>query len=232
MAGLDTEGIVAIAAFIVSVVALLVTGAQLLQALFGTDDGWRRCGPSVMGVWEKTRSSHSLLRELRFETTYCAPEIVLFSPREFDDRDTETGSNNAVHWISPRSMEDNQHYKLLKDTVHPKIQLKSAHASQSACEKLKDGDSQDPEKADGNGRESQDRSALVVALTKWISPLKEFREGRDEKPQRVKEVGIQTNVLVTWNLFLKELHALYTAYWPDECGHCYQQPDMHGIMSD
>ena len=40
------------------------------------------------------------------------------------------------------------------------------------------------------------------------------------KEQKAKKRGTGTGVQVTWLLLLKELHTLYTSYWPDQCRLC------------
>jgi hypothetical protein len=66
---------VAVTALIISLVALLATCGQLLQQYFGTADGYRRCQPSVMGVWGKKTKLKWHWSEFRFETIYFVPRI-------------------------------------------------------------------------------------------------------------------------------------------------------------
>ncbi|KAK5154450.1 hypothetical protein LTS14_006585 [Recurvomyces mirabilis] len=68
---------VALVALIVSLVALVVTTVQLLQQLSGTADGYRRCSPTVIGPWATLRKRRLLPFELRVETEYCTPEIMV-----------------------------------------------------------------------------------------------------------------------------------------------------------
>ena len=44
---------VATAALAIAIVALLIALGQLIQQLFGTADGYRRCQSSVIGGWSK-----------------------------------------------------------------------------------------------------------------------------------------------------------------------------------
>lgn len=48
------EGNIAAAALFIAIVALLIASAQLLQQLFSTADGHRRCQSSVIGEWSKS----------------------------------------------------------------------------------------------------------------------------------------------------------------------------------
>lgn len=67
----------AVVAIIIALIAFFVTTAQLLQALFGTAEGYRRCQPSVIGRWaEKTRRKWRW-SEFRFETMFTTPDIHL-----------------------------------------------------------------------------------------------------------------------------------------------------------
>ena len=49
--GSGVEVNVAIAALVIAAVAFIIAVGQLVQALFGTADGYRRCGRSVIGEW-------------------------------------------------------------------------------------------------------------------------------------------------------------------------------------
>jgi hypothetical protein len=67
---------VAVTALVVSLVALLATTGQLLQQYFATADGFRRCQPSVMGLWAKKTKLRWRWREFRFETIFVIPRII------------------------------------------------------------------------------------------------------------------------------------------------------------
>ena len=70
---------VALTALVVSLVALLATAGQLLQQYFATADGFRRCQPSVMGLWATKTRLRWRWREFRFETIFVVPRII-FGP--------------------------------------------------------------------------------------------------------------------------------------------------------
>lgn len=67
---------VALAALIVSLVALFTTTGQLLQQYFATADGYRRCRYSVMGLWAKRTKRRWIWGEFRFETAFFIPRIT------------------------------------------------------------------------------------------------------------------------------------------------------------
>jgi hypothetical protein len=55
--GVD-EVSVATAALVIAIVALLIAFSQLVQQLFGTADGYRRCQSSVIGDWSQLVKLH------------------------------------------------------------------------------------------------------------------------------------------------------------------------------
>lgn len=93
-------------ALVISVVALLVTSAQLLSQIFATAEGHRRCQPSVIGDWAKLTRRKWRWTSFRFETIVTTPEIRLrplkiYSRRAIDDRSAidvyDTLSNFEIH---------------------------------------------------------------------------------------------------------------------------------------
>ena len=75
----------AIVAIIIAVIAFFVTTAQLLQALFGTAEGYRRCQPSVIGGWSSEAQRKWRWREFRFETvgTYQSSPMPICTTRHY-----------------------------------------------------------------------------------------------------------------------------------------------------
>lgn len=71
------EATIAVVALVVSLIALIIAVLQLCQQLFGTAEGWRRCDFLVIGPWERLRRSQFRWDELRYETRYTTPEIML-----------------------------------------------------------------------------------------------------------------------------------------------------------
>lgn len=67
----------AIVAITIALIAFFVTTAQLLQALFGTAEGYRRCQSSVIGGWATKTKRKWRWSEFRFETIFTTPDIHL-----------------------------------------------------------------------------------------------------------------------------------------------------------
>ena len=67
----------AIVAIIIALIAFFVTTAQLLQAILGTAEGFRRCQPSVIGGWYAETRRRWRWSEFRFETRFKTPHITL-----------------------------------------------------------------------------------------------------------------------------------------------------------
>ncbi|KAL9603548.1 MAG: hypothetical protein Q9219_001050 [cf. Caloplaca sp. 3 TL-2023] len=67
----------AAAALGIAFAALTIAVTQLLGQFFATADGYRRCQPSVMGAWAKYTRLRWKWSEMRFETLFTVPKIVL-----------------------------------------------------------------------------------------------------------------------------------------------------------
>ncbi|KAI9051018.1 hypothetical protein LZ554_005126 [Drepanopeziza brunnea f. sp. 'monogermtubi'] len=67
-------------ALVVSLVALLTTVLQVLQQYFSSADGYRRCAPSVMGLWAQGTHRKLRLREFRIEVVFETPVIFVAKP--------------------------------------------------------------------------------------------------------------------------------------------------------
>lgn len=67
----------AIVAIVIALIAFFATTAQLLQAVFGTAEGYRRCQASVIGPWAKLTRRVWRWSEFRFETLFTTPHISL-----------------------------------------------------------------------------------------------------------------------------------------------------------
>ncbi|KAI4717076.1 hypothetical protein E4T48_06699 [Aureobasidium sp. EXF-10727] len=64
-----------VVALVIGILALLATVFQTLQQYIGTADGYRRCGPGVMGPWGRKTRLRFRWREFRFEVLYCVPFV-------------------------------------------------------------------------------------------------------------------------------------------------------------
>ena len=72
---MGAETSIASVALVVSLVALFVTLAQLLQQIFGTAEGYRRCQESIIGPWARLRRRRIRVAELRMETQFETPDF-------------------------------------------------------------------------------------------------------------------------------------------------------------
>jgi hypothetical protein len=85
---MDTTDSLSIVAIIVASVAFLIAAMQFLQQIFATADGYRRCQSSVMGGWSQYTHRKFRWAEMRFETVFATPHIMLRAP------------NNEAAWDS------------------------------------------------------------------------------------------------------------------------------------
>ncbi|KAL9024813.1 MAG: hypothetical protein Q9180_007799, partial [Flavoplaca navasiana] len=74
---MEEESKIAIAALVVSLVALVTTVSQVLSQLFATADGYRRCQTSIIGGWGGQTHRKFRWTDLRFETIYTTPRFSL-----------------------------------------------------------------------------------------------------------------------------------------------------------
>jgi len=68
---------IALAAIVIALCAMLMSLGQLLGQYFATAEGYRRCQPSVMGLWAKRTRLRWRWRQFRFETLFTVPEIFV-----------------------------------------------------------------------------------------------------------------------------------------------------------
>ncbi|KAI4091325.1 MAG: hypothetical protein LQ348_006005 [Seirophora lacunosa] len=105
------EAQIASAALAVALTALAIAIVQLLGQLFATADGYRRCQPSVMGAWAQYTRLRWKWSEMRFETLFTTPEILLMNYKLFPETTSKpTGSiwRRDYQWIGemPGAIED------------------------------------------------------------------------------------------------------------------------------
>ncbi|KAL9615765.1 MAG: hypothetical protein Q9204_008671, partial [Flavoplaca sp. TL-2023a] len=74
---MEEESKIAIAALVVSLVALVTTVSQVLSQFFATADGYRRCQTSIIGGWGGQTHRKFRWSDLRFETIYTTPRFSL-----------------------------------------------------------------------------------------------------------------------------------------------------------
>lgn len=74
---MSTQDNTSIAAIVIAIIAFFVTVGQLLQAIFGTAEGYRNCQASVIGKWANDTKRKWRWSEFRFETRFKTPNILL-----------------------------------------------------------------------------------------------------------------------------------------------------------
>jgi hypothetical protein len=89
-----------LAALIVALLAFVIAIGQLLQQIFGTADGYRRCQSSVIGQWAtKTRLSWRWA-EFRFETKFTTPTIKLLPTKKDHQLRTRIKDGTGREYVS------------------------------------------------------------------------------------------------------------------------------------
>jgi hypothetical protein len=78
---MDDSSRVSLLALIVALLALVIALGQLVQQIFGTADGYRRCQKSVIGPWAKYTKLQWRWSQFRFETKFATPDIRLKDAR-------------------------------------------------------------------------------------------------------------------------------------------------------
>ncbi|RCI16756.1 hypothetical protein L249_3014 [Ophiocordyceps polyrhachis-furcata BCC 54312] len=84
MAGSEPELFVAIAALVVSIVALTATFMQVIQQYYASASGYSKCNERVMGGWAKSKCRRFSWDELRYEVQFEAPVIFVSPPSNKD----------------------------------------------------------------------------------------------------------------------------------------------------
>ncbi|MCJ1307362.1 hypothetical protein MMC25_001008 [Agyrium rufum] len=218
---MGTTDNIAIVALIVSLIALLIALLQLLQQLFGTAEGYRRCAESVIGVWHKTRKRRFVLWELRFETRYVTPQIVLCTPRDIQEARQDFDEVHLLHSVALGTEE----YQLLRQTIHPppSIHRRSFHW-------LPLGRNIAPSSSSSTEHNTGGHEASHIAGT-VLRQRNRHAQGDPEKAasshgnhgstdQKVTSRRHESELLVSWLRLLSELHTLYASYWPKDCNKC------------
>lgn len=127
MGGSNDEVYVAVAALIISVVALSATFMQVMQQYYASARGYSQCNEKVMGDWAKSKTRRFSWEELRFEVQFDAPVIFVCPPKNIFGPiakapilklDGTDESLEATHTI--RDMDPREEYlkKSNKDRIH------------------------------------------------------------------------------------------------------------------
>lgn len=100
MSNKDTD--IALAAIAIAICAMLISSGQLLGQYFATADGYRRCQPSVMGLWAKCTRLRWRWRQFRFETLFTVPEIFVtaFHIDQNQQRIAAVSTDDKIEYIS------------------------------------------------------------------------------------------------------------------------------------
>ena len=83
---------VSVLALVVALLALCIALGQLLQQIFGTAEGYRRCQASVIGPWARRTRLSWRWSQFRFETKFTTPEIRLGPAAPDREREEFAGS--------------------------------------------------------------------------------------------------------------------------------------------
>ena len=93
---MDDSSRVSLLALIVALLALVIALGQLIQQIFGTADGYRRCQQSVIGPWAKYTKLRWRWSQFRFETKFATPDIRLKDARLGEGYYDLSGSQSHV----------------------------------------------------------------------------------------------------------------------------------------
>ena len=95
---------VSAAALVIALIALLVTSLQLLQAVFGSVEGYRKCNYDSISLWSRYRRRKFRPMELRMELLFQTPEFAMgethFEDAAIDDPVPKTSRKGIAAWRS------------------------------------------------------------------------------------------------------------------------------------
>jgi hypothetical protein len=201
---------VAITALVISLFALATTAGQFFAQLFATADGYRKCKHAVIGPWANYTRRHWLGYEFRYEVLYVTPEILLLTKdemQEFRDSkraaahltDVQMGAKAEIEPIgffqrlsqgfrAQESYEDN--VKALKECLTPNLLTTSEGLVKTPTS-----------------------TANILATFKRTAPRMTYpidtRFSEDPGSRSTKNFIGDTEMLVSWVPFLREMHRLY-----------------------
>lgn len=115
------DNITAIVAIVIAIIAFFVTVGQLLQQVFATAEGYRRCQAPVIGQWAQWTHRNWVWKEFRFQTTFVTPDIVLhrsldskaevrMAERRFLHRSTGDRGAEGVQFVTGNSISRSRTY--------------------------------------------------------------------------------------------------------------------------
>lgn len=120
------EDPVSAVALVVALVALVISVVQLLQAIFGTAEGFRRTNRQLMGPFSQTRDRVFHITELRYETTFRTPHFkfrrdISSQPKSNSPTSQEAGASQ--NGSSPKRIRFGNSSQ--KDTEKPFLDIKA-----------------------------------------------------------------------------------------------------------
>lgn len=182
---------IAIVALVVSLVALLITTAQLLQQLLGTAEGYRRCAPSVIGPWAKLRHRKWNWAEFRYEVQCVTPHFEFRS--DALGKGPFRGLYGPAYSLTSLPDLNCKYLKALDKTISMKEPDNRQENNHQGSDKKHLQNSGDPER--GDKKLSSVLATETMALRKHSTP-------RDE-------------VKVSWLQLPGVLRRTYEAHWPN-----------------
>lgn len=207
----NTSDRVASVALAVSLIALLISLAQLLAQICGTADGYRRCSEAVIGPWHWLRWRRWLWTEFRYETYFITPKITLIS-RTIDGNghpaqpDASKPSNGfLISEIDPK-----EHRRIWK---HRDWRLMSRRLEEDAKEDAKHVlaatvSPSDKETIEIEQKELAKKSAFVKTIRE-----RRLHHGPFFK-SRVYGLSQPNDNVATWLGLIRTLHEVYKSYPP------------------
>ncbi|KAL9110320.1 MAG: hypothetical protein Q9227_005051 [Pyrenula ochraceoflavens] len=227
---LDQSDIVAIVSLVIALVAFILALIQATQTTIGTADGLRKCKPSVMGPFGRLTRLRPVWWELRMETRYTTPEIVLEtwnydSPEEIRRRIQKLGMAQPLvrEPTLTQSLEN-----IVRNLRKPMVPIPESPPKE-ALDTLTSLDAHNRWHwkwfRRQNARSEADDESPYRLSEKETSKLR-TSERRIKRAHDVTEELVHAGKdkdyidqgnLVEWYTFLRELHRLHTQEWPGEC---------------
>jgi hypothetical protein len=201
---------IAVAALVISLVALVVTTQQLLVQIFGSADGYRQCAESVIGSWHKRRKRIWIWSEFRFETQYVTPQIALLTSTEFLDMFEEYDEVCTINGTSAkRTIKKGSMVREIRG-FDPKELIGTVHGRFSQMQ--------------NRSRARRKKSDHELEKGTHLSP--------PNKAGAKERIGMRNDTSVTWLRLLSELHNLSNSYWPRDCATCSADIDVESPLPE
>lgn len=124
-------------ALVVALVALVISVVQLLQAIFGTAEGFRRTNRQIMGPFSQTRDRVFHITELRYETTFRTPHFKFQSaaaPQSKKKVSTNKEAQNSQNNISHKTISPENHSD--KDAPKPNLYIEAYRNEDEVLQKF------------------------------------------------------------------------------------------------